>query len=342
MRPTISISLVFALALSTAAHAADLFLDDVALRDGVTSDIHLRVIDNAHAPCATGQMLMVHGAASTANSLAPVAEAIAARPIQGRPVCSVLIMDLPGHGQSSLPDSLPFGELTLDDYSTAVRGTLDRLADQGVRPWGVVGHSMGGLIWQAVQDDLQAQGTSLREAYGVRHATLLAPALPASVPWGFRDLGGAAGFGPFMVTDPALGDILDIPDAMWPFVVFGTLEGTLAEGALTAEALLSAGMVGPESLAAVGGFFGMEGYPQRDVAPGIFADVHGTRLDIVAFEQDTIITPSDLALLFPYLTGKSPDEPGYLEIAGGHVTHGYPISHPGELLQQFDGAVALP
>src|SRR5690606_23371160 len=161
-------------------------------------------------------------------------------------------------------------------------------------------------------------------------------------PWAFRDLGGAAGFGPIMATDPVLGDILDIPDALWPSVVFGTLEGTVAEGALTAEELVSGGFVGPESLAAVGGFFGMEGYPPRDVAPGIFADLHGTRLDIVAFEQDTLIMPPDLELLFPYLTGKSVGEPGYLEIAGGHVTHGYPLSHPDGLLDAFVGEVALP
>src|SRR5690606_1839093 len=137
---------LLSLTAASSAHAdtgEDLFLDGVHLRPGVTADIHLSVYQNTHVPCRSGTVLAIHGANSTAKSLEPFALELTQAPVDGRPVCRVITMDLPGHGLSSPPDGALFGELTLDDYATAVVDVLERLPDEGLRPHTIAGHSMG-------------------------------------------------------------------------------------------------------------------------------------------------------------------------------------------------------
>jgi pimeloyl-ACP methyl ester carboxylesterase len=320
----------------------DLFLDAVQVRPGVTADIHLRVYQNTHAPCRSGTVLAIHGANSTGKSLEDFALELTEAPIDGRPVCRAVTLELPGHGQSSAPDGLLFGELTPDDYATTVLGVLDRLPDEGIRPHTLVGHSMGGLVIQLAQQALVDEGSSLWEAFHIRHAVLLSPAIPGAVPWTFRgDPGGPALISMFVQDDPVLGPIIDFPPEVFVSIVFTTLDGTLASNAMTPEEVASSGWMNPESLGAIGSMFGLPSHDLPDVEPGIFADELGTKLDLVAFEQDTVILASDLGPLFSYLTGK-PVGPGFVEVAGEIATHGLPQVDPGFMLDALEGDVAFP
>lgn len=88
-------------AAAFAGEPQDLTLEGIAIRPDVSADIHVRVYENTSAPCSSGTVFAIHGANSTAATMGPLAEAIADRPIRGRPVCRVVAMDLPGHGSSS-------------------------------------------------------------------------------------------------------------------------------------------------------------------------------------------------------------------------------------------------
>jgi pimeloyl-ACP methyl ester carboxylesterase len=338
---------ITAIALTTAsfAHASegeDLFIDDVELRPGVMADVHLSVYQNTHVPCRSGTVFAIHGANSTALSLEPFALELTQTPVDGRPVCRVVTMDLPGHGQSPPPSGALFGELTLDDYATAVVDVLGRLPAQGIRPRTIVGHSMGGMVIQLAQQALVDDGSSLWDAFHIGHAVLLSPAIPAAVPWTFRDdPEGPALISMFLQQDPVLGPIIDFPPEVFVSVVFTTLEGILASNAMTPEEVAATGWMNPESLAASGPLLGLPSYDAPEVDSGIFADELGTQLDLVAFEQDTVILATDLGPLFSYLSGK-PVGPGFATVTGEIATHGLPQSDPAFMVDSLKGTVDFP
>ncbi|MCC6621671.1 MAG: alpha/beta hydrolase [Deltaproteobacteria bacterium] len=317
----------------------DLVLPAIELRPGVTADIHLAIYDRASIPCRAGTVLAIHGAASTARSMEPFALA-ALDHDEGRPVCRVITMDLPGHGDGPAPVGARLGELGLSDYAAAVVGTLERLANRGVRPTTLVAHSMGGMVLQVAQQSLVDAGASLFDTFGVRHAILLAPAIPAEVPWFIRDVVGLAAFASFYADDPVAGEVLAMPAEVWPAVVFSTLQGVLASNAPSAEQIAASGWAALESWTAVSQLFDAAHTPPIDA--GIFGKHSGTRLDIVAFSQDTIIGPADLARLFTWLTGKAATGYGFLVIDHPDATHGVPQADPHGLLEAMSGNVPLP
>ncbi|MBT8364904.1 MAG: alpha/beta hydrolase, partial [Deltaproteobacteria bacterium] len=150
--------------------AYDLVFPDVDLRSGVTADINVLVLKNTNPGCRYGKSLIaVHGLANTANTWKPLAnELFSDNPI-GRKVRSILAINLPGRGYSSLPKGemdLLFGELTLNDQARAVIGTLERIRQAGFHPRTIMAHSQGGLIVQMVQQALIEDGSSLRAEFG--------------------------------------------------------------------------------------------------------------------------------------------------------------------------------
>ena len=77
-------------------------------------------------------VVLVHGLAGTMETWDRVIEDLSSR-------CTVVAMDLPGHGRSAAPA----GDYSLEAYASCVRDLLDAL---GHRAATVVGHSLGGGV----------------------------------------------------------------------------------------------------------------------------------------------------------------------------------------------------
>lgn len=321
-------------AASIPATDDDLFLNDVELRPGVTADLHLRVFVNEErnsATCTSGDVVLaVPGFAHTAATWEPYAEALfAQRPEQ---TCAVIALDLPAHGGSGIPEGISFGELFLGDYTTAVLGTLEALGELGMAPATVIGHSQGGLLVQMAQQELVAGGSSLREAFGVREVQLLAPVPPAGVSWAFAESGAAAGvLGPLLAPDPTLGMVAAIPSWLWPILFFSNLSGELAPGAPSAAEVEALGYAAPAAMYASLQLVGA-GIPRPSVAEGVFAGSYGTRLSIVALEQDQLIRPEEAQALLQHLLGAANGRKISV-VSGTNAIHDLHLTDPAAILQ---------
>lgn len=315
---------------------SDLFLDDVQLRPGVTVDLHLEVFVDEAWPSpvcpAENAVLAVPGFAHTAATWRPYADALFAEG-SGQPACALIALDPPGHGGSGLPDGLVFGELTLDDYATALLAALDALRASGGAPATLIGHSQGGIVIQMAQQRLVGAGSSLRRAAGVREIELLAPVPAAEVAWSFVDSGAAAQLlGQFLAFDPVLGVHASVPAEFWPALFFSNLSGQVASGAPTAAQVTANGYNAPAPLFASLQLVGAPPFARPSISAGIFGDVHGTRLRIVVFEQDQLIRPEEGQALLEHLAGGGSGQT-FSVIGGAEAVHDLYLSNPGALLR---------
>jgi pimeloyl-ACP methyl ester carboxylesterase len=313
-------------------------LGTVALRPGVTAEIQARIfVDETRTPDSCGAdktAVAVYGFAHTAATWGPLAEALFAAPSAA--ICRVVAIDLPGHGTSDLPSGMPFGTLLLHDYATAVLGALDALAAEGIQPRALLAHSQGGMVVQLAQGRLVAAGSSLRKAYGIQEVTLLAPTMPDGIPWAFADNGTAAGLLSGLITaDAERGPYVAIPDFLWPVLFFSRLDGTMVSTAPAAGDVGALGYNAPEPLFSALQLVGaLPNLPTRPaVARGIFAAVHGSQLEVVAFENDQLVRPAEADVLFSHLTA---DRNGhkFSVVTGSSSVHDMFVSAPAEMLAQ--------
>lgn len=322
---------------------SDLLLEDVELRPGVQSDIHVRFFSKPHVKCNKNTIVAIHGAAASATSWKPLAEALFDRFPHGQRACRIAAIELPGHGESPPPDGILYGDLTLEDYATAVRGTLHRLEQLDLRPRTLMGLSQGGVVLQLVQQQLLDQGSSLREEHGIKRAMLLASVGPQALPWSFSD----SGVGPALISQlafahPTLGTIVDLPPALWVQTVFTNMNGVIAANAPTPAEVVSEGYISFESIAALGGLVGLSPFSRPDVDAEIFAHEHGTKLDVVAFEHDSLVRPDEKEALYEYLTGEEACDDHFAVVPGEDAVHGMVMSNPDGLIDVLDDQHMLP
>ena len=308
---------------------ASLMLDDIALHSGGVADIHVRLFVDETAQgssCSVHKTLVaVPGYAHTAATWSAFAEALFVnRPSQ---VCRVAAIDVPGHGQSPMPEGFFF--LTLDDYASIVNGVIDRLGREGYEPRGLIGHSQGGMVVQIAQQQLIAAGSTLRDAYGIKEVILLAPTMPSALPWAFVENGTAAGLiGGFCQPAPPPGcAFVSIPDPVWPFVFFSRA----SNGTPVANAPNGAGLNAPEPIVVTAQLVGAPPFSRPAITTGIFDKLHESHFSIVAFAEDQIIRPGEAAALFDYLTAGG-NEKRFTVVQGSESVHDMYISDPAALL----------
>lgn len=317
----------------------DVTVQGIELRPGVEVDVHVAVFVNETVPCEDRTVFAVHGFAHTAATWKPLAEALFADNPTGGVVCRVAAIDLPGRGGSTLPTNLSYGDLVLDDFVTALLGTLDGLRDLGVRPSIAVGHSQGGILLQLTQQRLINQGSDLQQRFQIGKAILLAPVPSAQIPWLFVDSGAAGAIiSQFLAIDPVLGAIISIPDAAFPFVFFTDLGGTLASGAPTPAQVAALGYNAPEPLLAALNVVGAPPFARPTVDAGIFGPGRGTRLFVAAYQEDVLIRPEESALLYELLTGDATLRRLAI-VAGPETVHDLHLSDPAGLLAAVAGVV---
>jgi len=319
----------------------DLYFAGVQLRPGVSVDLHARVFVDPARPSAVcpNVVVAVPGFAHTAATWGPYAQALFAEP--SRPACALIALDLPGHGGSGLPSGIAFGELTLDDYATALLAVLDGLKASGWAPATLIGHSQGGIVIQLAQQRLVAGGSSLRQAEGIQQVELLAPVPSAEVPWSFVDSGAAAGLlSQFLVLgDPVLGPHAFVPPEVWPALFFSNLSGQVASGAPTPAEVAANGYNAPAPLYASLQLVGAPPFARPSISAGVFGGQHGTRLSVVTFAQDQLIRPAEGRALLEHLTGGQNGN-AFFVVAGAEAVHDLLVSNPAAILQTH--APALP
>ncbi|MCG8419879.1 MAG: alpha/beta fold hydrolase [Proteobacteria bacterium] len=323
----IAISLLGAVAAPAAAFysspvADDLWFPSIELRPGVTADVHVHLFQN-RGRCV-GTVFAVHGVAHTAATWEPFAQALFAGDVLPIKPCRVAAIDLPGHGLSGLPSGMLFGELSLYDYSSAIIGVLQELRERGVRVGIIVGHSMGGLLVQTVQERLLAQGSSLRAAFGIGGALLLASALPSAVQVGQPS---DIDLTPFIVEQPALGVFLAVPDAIWPQAYFINTVGALADGAPSPAEVAARGYNSFEPIAALFEVVDRTAY----VRARAFCD-KGTHLTLVFNESDPHQDPVSQEALFEHLTCR-PSLARMVTMTGPNAVHDAHVAVPKDLLR---------
>jgi pimeloyl-ACP methyl ester carboxylesterase len=321
-------------------------VEDVALRPDVTSDLHLQVFVNEDHPCDGRTILAVSGFAHTAATFEPLADALFANTSPGQAPCRIVALDLPGHGETPVPSGILFGFLMLDDYVTAVLGALEGLDAQRVRIDSILAHSQGGLVIQMAQQRLVNQESSLRDAYGIREVTLLAPVPAVPVPWAFAKAAVDILAGFLVLDDPGLGPHFAGSDAAWGPIFFSDLAGVPSPNTPTASDVAAKGFNAPApflaSLQLVGALelAGLPPTPRPTVDSGIFGRRHGTTLRIITLEQDQIIRPSEGAQLYAYLTGDS-SAAGFVVVGGPLSVHSMYVSDPEALLAALAESIRI-
>jgi len=312
---------------------------DVALRTTGSVNIHATVYTNTEIPWGD-TILAVHGLIETGAMYAPLAQTLFADRALRRRIKRVVAIDLPGHGDSGFPENLPdaakFGDLKIEDNVDVVLQSIDALRRRRLAPQTIIGHSMGGLEVQAVQQALLARGSSLA-ARGIRSALLLAPVPPHAQTWTQPP---ASDLSPFLVQDPTLGTYIAFPSAVGVAFSFSTLAGTLAPNAPTPDVAEERGYFGPEPLTTllqlVESPIALPSgdtlvIPRPTVDAGAFAPRHGTRLSLLSFAQDTLVPAGDLDDLYTHLSGDTRLR-RYHEIVSDDAVHAMFASDPEGML----------
>jgi pimeloyl-ACP methyl ester carboxylesterase len=316
--------------------ASRVILPQVVLHEGVTADLSLTAYSNHHEPCLQGTLLAVHGMLHTAAAWEPLAAAL----LQTRPrilqPCRILALDLPGHGSSSLPSGALFGELTIDDYVSAVLGTLDRLHQLGIYPDTLVGHSLGGAILVLTQQRLKAADTSLRHAHHVHDVVLLGSAVLNPIAQPQWDSGMAlAPIFAFGQESAELGRHVAVPVPFWQAYMFMNLATppAMPPTAPTVAEIVDRGYFGPKgSPVALESRAMLEGLvPRPSVDALLFGWHEGTRLTMVAYEQDRVVRADKSLDFYKHLTGDA-DAERFVVIGGPNAVHDTHIADPALLL----------
>ncbi|MCG6169000.1 alpha/beta hydrolase [Leptospira sp. FAT2] len=130
-------------------------------------------------------VLFVHGFGDNSTLFEPLAKEL----INQGKAHHVYIMDLPGHGASTMyqgtaatPSNV--SELTVTNYGDALRALLSVMVNTEKRKiTTIVGHSIGGLVIQLIQNRFRSTGSSLLSAYGIENTILIASDIPSPLPW---------------------------------------------------------------------------------------------------------------------------------------------------------------
>jgi len=333
----LSLAVVLSLSLPASASGGDfsVSLAGISLRPGVTTTIHATVYVNDQ-PCWGGTVLAIHGFAHTGETWGPFADALFADNLTRYFTCRVVAIDLPGHGRSTLPSGVAYGDLSLDDYVTGALGSLDALRTRGIRPQSIIGHSMGGLILEMMQQRLISQGKTLRSRYGILSAVGLAPCTPAPMAWTFADSGAAVQIlAPMIAIDDLRGATFAMDASTWTAIFFTNRSGQLAAGAPSAEEVDELGWYAPESLVAGLQLVGAPPMPSRGfVSAGAFAPAKHTMFTMIHLGEDAFSLESEDFEAYQHLTG-DPSGALFITVDDPEAVHDMHVSNPGLLIDSI-------
>ena len=327
-------------------HAAPVdFSFPVTLRGTGSATIHATIYNNPENRGAT-TILAVHGFTERASMFEPLANAIYADSVLKLAVKRVISIDLVGHGSSSnptLPAPTKFGDLLIEDNISVVIQSIDALRAANLAPQIIMGHSMGGLAIQGVQESLLAANSSLKKK-GVVGAILIAPVPNRNVPWVHTPTDPSGPPNPFVVDDPVLGRYFDLPPSFERTAGGFTRlsDGQLASTTPPEAVFVANDWSAPEPISTTVELTGLVGNPDTRPAcrQNAFSQQNGTALSLLSFSEDALTRASDQPALYTFLTGKpSTGNTLYRAIVAADAVHAMFISNPAGLISALKNGV---
>lgn len=328
---------------ATIAPPADhsVFLENVELRTGIRADLHLRMFVNEDRPCRdpARTALAIHGINHTAATWETLADAFFTGPPREQ-LCAVGALDLPGHGDSGLPEGSPdftFGQLTVQDYARAALEVVQRLQRRGIRPSILLGHSQGTLTLQTMQQFLLEDGASLAERFDVRDVVFFGTQGPREAPVAFTlpDEAVAEQIAALLTTTEEKGTHLVGPPQVFRDLWFINRDLVLSSDAPTVEEIAENGWNADVPLAGVLQVVGRGGFRRPSVSARAFVRDAGTRLHMIHFTDDPWSV--NAARVYEHLTG-DPSLSGFIPVRDpdGEAVHDYTITDPGAVRSAVD------
>lgn len=307
----------------------------VRIRANGRATIHAEIFENESTTLQAATLLDIHGPAATGRVWDPLTKALFADPAQGARVRRVITIDMFGHGKSTVPTGLPlgvkFGNLTLDDNVSVIQQVIDALRAQSLGPQMLVGHSMGALAITAVQEGLLRRNTSMAQL-GISNVLLIAPMPSHGRPWVLPE--SVSILEQFVTSDDRLGITVTLPTQAWIASSFYDTKAQKVPGAPSIAEAEAAGYVAPEPAATL---LQVAEIPLPGIAPlnnrptvraGAFGPNSGTKLAVVSFSQDLLISPAEVRDFYVHLSGDAKGE-RYLPVVAPDAVHNITISNPG-------------
>jgi pimeloyl-ACP methyl ester carboxylesterase len=314
---------------------------DAVLRQTGHATIHASIYNNPQNKGVT-TILALHGFTERATMFEPLANAIYADSVLKQAVKRIISIDLVAHGDSSpptLPNGLKYGDLLIEDNISVLIQSIDKLRSANMGPQVVIGHSMGGLAIQGAQEALLAQNSSLAQ-HGVLGAILIAAVPNGSVNWTQPPSNPNQAM--FVVNDPVLGTILDLPAAAGASTgAFTTLAGTTVPNAPSAQTFINNDWISPEPISTTLELTGVNPVTRPKARQNAFANQNGTLLSVLSFSQDVLAPAVDQPALYTYLTGRpsTGSTTLYRPIVTSDAVHSMYISNPGGLITAIKNGV---
>jgi pimeloyl-ACP methyl ester carboxylesterase len=310
----------------------------VSVRGTGSATIHANVYNNPARRGVT-TILAVHGLTGTGNIWKPLTDALFADATLGKVVKRVVAIDLIGHGESSVPSTLPAGvrfqDLTIEDNVSVVIQSIDYLRSHSLGAQVIVGHSMGGLAIQSAQEVLLAANSSLSK-HGVLGAILISPVPNRGSVWTQPPPSDPT---PYLVTTPQLGTYLDLPPAVaQQAATWRNLAGVVVPNVPSVQTIDQNDWVGIEPITTAIELTGTTAPLWRPTArANAFANRNGTVLSVISMSQDILTPAADQDDLYLYLTGSS--GPLYRPVVAADAVHGMLMSNPTGLISAIRNGV---
>lgn len=343
------LSIFSALVLSTAfstATASDsgssystnrIILGGVSITDTSVADISVSVSTNNSRFCKNKKsasrhnIVTIHGITHTAATWQPLTDEL----MNSKTVCNVFSIDLPGHGDSTMPEGSIFGDMTFQVYANSIINTVARLQSIGFKTPTIFGFSHGGFLMQVVQQTLIDNGSSLREELGVKNVVFFSSSLPRPLNWEFSDSGFAASFiTQFFIEDESLGTLVSISDELWQQFWFTNVAGVLVDGAPSLLTIKNDSYNTVESAAITSELFEVAPFVRPTLSEGIYSPYYRTKLTMLGFSNDIYITTDETASLYNFLTGDHKAK-RLVIVDNDQAVHDYHISSPRDTYVQL-------
>ena len=328
---------LFILFLSTQADAASIFSDEyIPIESNGLGHLNIHLLKASGKNEQGKIILFLHGFAHNANIFQPLIEMLLKEDSFAQTVSTLYAIDLPAHGKSSLSTKKKLGSIQLVDYEEVLEHVLRKLKKVDV----IVAHSMGTLLVNMLQNHLFQSDRNLFQEYGTEHVVFLAPVIPRPLEWELADHEFALTLklAPLVALDISNGlyGVLSINFSAEKFYkYFFIAHEKLVQGAPSKE-IVESSLKDPDSYFASAEMAGMNIFSSSNdrkilkrplIYKKIFNPSSGSLLSVVAFEQDSLMTPDEIKKLYEYLSEDESNKRFYF-LKGDEAVHDAFYSDP--------------